>query len=260
VDSFCPVVVERGSVDGSSQHLFLGLIAVFIAGITKGLTGFGFSLVAVPILVVLLGPRTGVPVIVLLNSFTNVFLFLSCRKDAELRRIGPLIIAGISTVPVGMLLLLALDANAVKLIAGCAIVLFAVAFLAGFQRPIRRERWGLASAGLMSGTLNGLISTGGPPVILFLTNQGVTKHVFRASLITYFLFLNLATVPIFTAGGLVTLSVATYAATFLPALIIGALIGAKLLKRVPERVFRIITLLIVMIAGAVSILSSLGVI
>lgn len=246
-------------MDGMSHTLVYGVIAVFVAGVIKGLTGFGFSLAAVPVLVVLLGPRTAIPIVIVLNSLTNVGLYLSSRKWVDLKRIQPLIICGILSVPVGTVLLLVLDVAALKIIVGCTICLFAIAFLAGFQREIRNEKRGFVLAGLVSGTLNGVISTGGPPVILFLTNQGVAKRPFRASLIAYFLFLNVATVPIYFAGGLMSVAVAKYAVAFFPALILGAIAGSRLLHRVSERAFRFTALVIVMVAGIGAVLSSLGV-
>jgi len=236
------------------------VMAVFAAGVIKGLTGFGFSLVSVPVLVVLLGPRTAVPVIILLNAVANIVLFPIARRGAHLGRIVPLIVAGIATVPLGMLFLLTLNPQAVKLVAGCVTILFAIAFLAGFQRPVRNERWGFAAAGLISGTLNGLISTGGPPVVLFLTNQGVPKQAFRASLLAYFLFLSLASVPMFLAGGLLSSAVVRFAILLLPAMFLGAFVGSNLHHRLPERVFTVTALVVVMFAGLLSVLSSLGVV
>jgi uncharacterized membrane protein YfcA len=241
----------------SLETAIYGIIAVFAAGVIKGLTGFGFSLVCVPVLVVLLGPRTGVPVIILLNATANIAMFPIVRRAVHLRRIVPLIAAGIAAVPLGMLLLLRLDPQTVELVAGFAAILFAFAFLAGFQRPVSNEKWGFAVAGLISGTSNGLISTGGPPAVLFLTNQGVPKQTFRASLVTYFLFLNLASIPMFLAGGLLSVRVARLALMLVPAMFLGAFAGSKLLHRMPERTFRLTALVVVMLAGLLSVLSSL---
>ncbi len=241
------------------ETLIYAILAVFAAGVVKGLTGFGFSLLSVPVLIVLLGPRTAVPAIILLNAVANVVLFPLVRRSARLRRVLPLIVAGIVTVPIGMVLLLSLDPNVVKLIAGCVSILFALAFLAGFRRPLHNERVGFAAAGVISGTLNGLISTGGPPAVLFLNNQGVPKKEFRANLLAYFLFLSLASVPTFLAGGLLSAQVAQTALMLVPAMFLGAYAGNKLLHRLPERLFRVIALLVVILAGLVSVLSSLGI-
>jgi uncharacterized membrane protein YfcA len=244
----------------SFETAIYAIIAVIAAGVIKGLTGFGFSLVSVPVLIVVLGPTTAVPVVILLNAVANVVLFPLVRKAANLKRIVPLIIAGIVTIPLGVLLLLALDTGTVELVAGSVTIFFALAFLAGFQRPVADEKWGFAAAGLISGTLNGLISTGGPPAILFLTNQGVPKKAFRASMLAYFLCLSIVSVPTFLVGGLLSLEVVHYALMLLPAMFLGAFVGSKLLHGLPERTFRVTSLVVVMLAGTLSVLSSLGII
>jgi uncharacterized membrane protein YfcA len=244
----------------SLETAIYAIIAVFAAGVIKGLTGFGFSLVTAPVLIVLLGPLKAVPVVIVLNAAANVVLFPIARKAANLKRILPLIITGVATIPLGMLLLLALDAGTVELVAGCVTILFAIAFLAGFQRPVRNEKWGFAAAGLISGTLNGLISTGGPPAILFLTNQGVPKRTFRASMLAYFLCLSIVSIPTFLVGGLLSIEVVHYALMLLPAMFLGAFVGSRLLNRLPERTFRVTALLVVVLAGLLSVLSSLGIV
>jgi uncharacterized membrane protein YfcA len=247
-------------LDISDLHLLYGIATVFAAGVVKGLTGFGFSLLTVPILVILLGPKTAIPIIIILNAASNVPLYFHSRKWSSLGRIRPLIAAGIISIPVGTYLLLVLDTAVLKLIVGIAICLFALAFMLGFRREIKREKHGLIGAGLVSGILNGLISTGGPPVILFLTNQGVPKQRFRASLIAYFLFLNTATLPVHYAGGLISLEVVEYAAIFMPALAAGALVGTRLIGYVPEAAFRKAVLTVVMAAGLMLVLAGFGVI
>lgn len=244
----------------TSYIIAVAIAAVYFAGVTQGLTGFGFSLVSVPILVAILTPRTVIPVVLLLSVLLNLQLYIHVRKAADLRRIAPLVVTGIASMPVGTWLLVRLDVAVIKLVVGVVILIFSLAFLTGFRRESENERLGLSLVGLASGTLNGMISMSGPPVILFLTNQGVAKQAFRASLITYFLFLNLATVPVFLAGGLLSGQVLKYALASVPALILGAYTGNRLVHRIPEHHFRTVVLLVVIIAGVMSALSGLGLI
>jgi hypothetical protein len=241
-------------------NLVYGVIVVFIAGVIKGLTGFGFALVTVPVLAILLGPKAAVPMIIILNAVSNVPLYLHSRRWSDIGRIWPLIVAGVIFVPLGTYLLIILQAGVLKVIVGVVICIFAMAFLLGLRREVRREKLGLFGAGLISGTLNGLISTGGPPAILFLTNQGLDKRRFRASLITYFLFLNVGTIPFHLAGGLISVFVLRQAAVFLPALAVGAVAGTAIVKHVSEERFRPTVLVIVMATGVMAVLSGLGVV
>ena len=243
----------------SLTQLLYGIAVVFGAGVVKGLTGFGFSLITVPLLVVLFEPKAAIPLVILMNAASNVPLYLHSRRHSGLGRIWPLIVAGIVSIPVGAYLLVILDTAALKMVVGSVICLFALAFLLGFRREVGSEKQGLVFAGLISGILNGLISTGGPPAILFLTNQGMLRDRFRASLIAYFLFLNMATIPVHLASGLLSAETVRTAAVFIPALAAGAFVGVRLVKRVPEEAFRKAVLAIVIGAGLMVVLSGLGV-
>jgi uncharacterized membrane protein YfcA len=240
--------------------LVYAMVVVLAAGVVKGLTGFGFALLTVPFLVVLFDPKTAIPIIIILNALSNVPLFIHSRKWSDLKRIWPLIVTGIISIPAGTYLLVVLDAVAVRMIVGVAVCLFALAYLLGFRREIRRERWGMVGAGMLSGVLNGLISAGGPPVILFLSNQGMARDVFRANLIAFFLFQNIATLSVQLSSGLVSQHIARLAAVLILPLAAGALVGTRLVKHVPETAFRKAVLAIVLAAGLMVVLSSAGVV
>jgi uncharacterized membrane protein YfcA len=245
-------------VDQSVVHLVYGAAIVFAAGIVKGLTGFGFALVVVPVLVILFDPKSAIPVIVMLNAASNVPLYFHSRKSATPRHLWPLIAAGMISIPVGTYLLISLDTSAIRAVVGLAVCVFALAFLMGFRRQIKHERSGFVGAGLISGVLNGLISTGGPPAILFLSNQGMARDRFRANLITYFLFQNAVTIVLHVSSGLVSRETLRLTGVFVPTLAVGLWVGTRLVRRVPETTFRKAVLAIVLITGLMAVLSSAG--
>ena len=245
---------------GLNMMLLYGALAVYLGGLIQGLTGFGFSMVTVPLLVIFISPKMVVPAVLILSLVVNMVLFLKLREWVDLRRIRSLIIFGIAGMPVGVFLLVVLDAGLLKILIGSVILLFAIAFLMGLRREIQNEQYGFAAVGVVSGLLNGSIKMAGPPVILFLTNQGLAKQPFRASLVSYFLFVNLATVPVFCLGGVMTVSVARYAILLIPVLIAGVLTGNQLARVVAEERFRVIALIIVVAAALLSILSGVGLI
>jgi uncharacterized protein len=229
--------------------LLVGLLAVFAAGVTYGLTGFGFALVATPLLVLFLPPRTVVPLVLLLSMITGGVILLQARRAVRLRRIWPLLIAGLAGVPLGSWLLLAASAHTLQMLMGVTVTLAALAFLAGFRQPIGAERLALVPIGLVSGVLSGALGMSGPPVVLFLANQGVEKETFRANLCAYFMVLNLLTLPTYLAIGVITPQVLRYTALYAPALALGVFLGIWLLPHVPERAFRRVALVLVLAAG-----------
>lgn len=239
--------------------IVFGMLIIFLAGFTHSLTGFGFALVAVPLLMIFLPPQAVVPIQLLLASLTGIVVVYEARQWVRLKQIWPLMLAGIIGIPLGTYLLTVLDTNVLKIFIGAVISLSALAFLFGFQRPIRNERLASAPIGFISGVLNGSTGMSGPPVILFFSNQDVEKRIFRVNLATYFLVLNAITFPTQWIGGLLTREVFTYALWFLPALALGSWAGIKLSHRIREDLFRKIALVIVAIAGMLSVITGLGI-
>lgn len=238
--------------------VIVGLFIVFLASVTSGLTGFGFALVSVPLLITFLPPRTVVPIVLLHSGLAHMVIALEARKWIDSKRIWRLIVAGVIGMALGTYLLIILSVSALKAFTGFVLVLSALAFLVGLKKQIENERLALVPVGFVSGLLGGSVGMSGPPVILFFANQGVEKQVFRANLAVYFVVLNLATITAYSLGGLMTTMVVTYAGLFLPALILGSLAGIRLAHRVEETLFRRVTLIVVIIAGLVSIGSGLG--
>ena len=242
----------------TTTTVVLGCIVCCMAGLASGLTSFGCALVAVPLLTLFLPPRTVVPLVLFITNVSHAIVLADTWKLVELKRIWLLVVCGGISTALGTYLLLILDGSVLKLGVGSIIVLSAVALLLGFDRPLRHQKASLASIGILSGLRSGATGMGGPPVVLFYTNQRVEKRVFRANLNAYFTVLALSTLPWQLAGGLITKSVVLYAVLFLPALVLGTGLGILLLPRVEQKTFRSVVPNIAMLSGTLSILSGFG--
>jgi len=240
--------------------IIIGCCAIFVAGFVSGLTGSGYALISVPVLILMISPKIVVPVILILSVFLNIYVLIEARRWIDIKRIYPLMIAGVAGMPFGTHLLKVLNVEVLKVFIGLVIVLFALAFFRGFRKEIKNEKIAFAPVGFASGLLNGATAMSGPPVILFFTNQGVPRQVFRANAVAYFLVLNLITLPYLALNGLITKVVINYSLYFLPFMTISAFIGIRLSHRIKEDNFRKIVLLLVTFAGIASVLSGLGII
>jgi uncharacterized membrane protein YfcA len=242
----------------SFPALVAASLATFLAAVIQGLTGFGLALVQTPLLFFFLPPTTVVPVRLIHAIVSTMAILSGDRRHLQLRRIWPLMLAATLSMPLGTYLLLALEVEALKVLTGAVIVLFGLAFLRGLHWQIRDERLASVVAGLLSGILGGSTGMSGPPVVLLFHNQSVEKSAFRANLVAFFLVLNLTTLPVYLLGGLLTIQVVRYAALLLPSLLLGAAVGVRLANRIDPRTFRTATLVIVILAGALSIASGLN--
>ncbi len=246
----------RGRLDYATL-LFVECI-VFLAALVAGMTGFGFALILAPSLMLLLSPKTAVPVVTLLGVVLNSLLLYEARRLANPREIRPLIASGLIGMVCGASLLIYLNVPLLKLLIGVVIIPFAAALL--FDVKIKADsRLIQIPVGLLSGFLGGSTSVSGPPIVLFFQNRGLEKRVFRANLLVYFFLLYPLTLPTYWLGGLLTGEVFGTALATAPAMVGGALLGARLVHRVDEGLFRRITLLLVIASGVYSMLTGLGV-
>ncbi|MFO8184783.1 MAG: sulfite exporter TauE/SafE family protein, partial [Candidatus Aegiribacteria sp.] len=198
---------------------------LFLGACLQGLTGFGYSLFSLPLLVMLMPPSAAVPMLSVTSLFLNLLVLLRARRSLDIRRIVPLLISGAAALPAGIWLLRTADESLLRSVIGSLVTLSSVMYLSGFRVRVRRERLAMVPVGLLSGILNGATTFSGPPVILFFANQEVARHRFRTSLTAYFIFLNIVAVTAFSAGGLLPGELALKTAAFFPAVVVGALLG-----------------------------------
>ncbi len=238
--------------------IVIGLIVIFCAGMVQGLTSFGFGLLSLPILSLFMPLKLIVPVLIIFSLIINSMILFKIKEYVNLRRIVILIIFGIIGTPLGTYLLIILNENTLKLVIGILITISAIAMWKGYKIKVKNEKLSYIPVGFLSGILNGSVSLSGPPIILFLTNQGVEKQIFRANLTSYFLVLNIITIPTYLVSGIITKEVIKYSIYLLPGLILGVLLGIKLGNKVNEAIFKKLTLVLMIVMGILSIVSSLA--
>jgi len=230
-------------------ELIICCLGVFGGALVQGTTGFGIAFVATPVLMLFLPPTAVPPIMVLLSLVNNTVVLAQARRAISLRIVIPLILAGLVGLPLGAWLLRSADPRAFKLGLGILVVLFALLILAGFRRRVRHERTGLAAVGFLGGVLHTSTSISGPPVILFLANQRVEKDRFRAATIAYFFVMNLASIGVFSAFGMLNRPVLIWAVWLLAPLVLGTLAGVWLALRVNEQLFGRVVLIILILLG-----------
>ncbi len=235
-----------------------GLTAIFLGSFVQGTIALGYALVAVPILILFLPPQTAIPVLLVTGLFVCAFILWESRKWLSFRSMIPVSIFGVAATPLGTWLLLVLEIDSFKIFIGAVISTIAILFLIGFRREIKNEKLASLPIGIISGVLQGSLTMCGPPVILFLMNQGVEKRVFRANFAGFIMVMNISAFISFFVTGLITSEVLKLTLYFFPAMLIGVFSGIFLSRHINESLFRRIALIIVAAGGLSSALSGLG--
>ncbi|SET76000.1 hypothetical protein SAMN05660297_03412 [Natronincola peptidivorans] len=239
-------------------QLIIGTVVILLASTIQGITSFGFSLIALPLLGMILPLKVVVPVLIIFSLVLNSIILYHIKEYVDFKRISILVAAGIVATPFGTYLLKVLDESFLNLLVGIIITFAAIINFYGVKIKVNNEKLSYIPVGLISGLLNGSVSLGGPPIVLFLTYQAVEKQIFRANLTLYFWILNIITIPTYYYNGLITHEVIQYTAYLFPILIAGTLLGIKLGNRVDENLFKKFTLSLIMVMGALSIISGIA--
>lgn len=201
---------------------------VAVGALAQSVTGFGFALLAGPVLVSIIVPKEAIAAMALLGMLVNVLSLTAARgRPAPLRAESvTLLLWAVPGLAAGAVALSRLPAEAVRVAVG-ALVLAAVA----------QRRMGVATttlpapaAGLAAGALTTSTGLSGPPLVLRLAGLGVSPRVRRDTLAVVFLALGVFGVAALAAGGLMHLP-----ASF-PALAAGAAGGAVVGRRLADRV------------------------
>jgi len=97
----------------------------------------------------------------------------------------------------------------------------------------------------------------GPPMALLLSSQGFQKEEFRRVIVVFLTALDFFTFGYYSWVGLITPDMLLHGLEFLPAMVLGFLVGKFAFGRVDESHFRRLTLGITLAAGVLLLWSTM---
>lgn len=227
-------------------------VTVLGAAAVRGLTGFGFAILAVPLMSLVIPPTQSVLLAIVLQMLIGPFGVQRALGHIDTQLVTGVALGAIVGTPFGLLALSNLSPDVARLlIATIAVGCFGIFMVKRAPTPSRALSH-VAATGLSAGILNGFAAMPGPPVILYFVRSGVTPMAARGSMIL--VFFAAATAGTITAWmrGLLDGQLVLLAASVFPLMLAGNHVGSKFFGVVPERVWRtaVVILLIVSALGA----------
>jgi uncharacterized membrane protein YfcA len=224
-----------------------------LAGAVKGLVGFAMPMVFIAGLSLFLPPEWALAGLILPTLVTNGFQALGQGVAAMLssvRRFAVFLCVGGVCLMISAQLVRILPASAFYLMLGVPVVGFAVSQLIGVSFRLRPGRRIEAAVGALAGFIGGFSGVWGPPTVAYLTAIGTPKEVqMRIQGVIYGLGAVGLTLAHLGSGVLRGETLPFSAALILPATL-GMWVGAKLRARADQAMFRRMTLIVLLVAGA----------
>jgi uncharacterized membrane protein YfcA len=229
--------------------LGLILLILFLATLLRAIAGFGESVLAMPLLTLLVGVTTAVPIVALLAATLSVGLLVEQRRRVEWRAALRLIGWSLLGIPFGLLLLRAVPPSYGQRVVGTLLVAYGGYCLLGPRLPrVPATPW-TALFGLLSGIIGGAYSTNGPVVVVYGTLQGWSPAQFHSTLQAYFLVTGLTIVLGHALTGLWTPLVLGVYLAALPGVGVGLWLGRRWRARLPVAHFQRLVYLLLVVLG-----------
>lgn len=231
------------------------VLATVIAGLMRGYSGFGTAVLLAPVYSSLWGARAGVPVMLLLELFVSLQLLPRAWGDADRRVILPIGGAAFVATPLGAVILLTADPEALRRFIGGFVLVFGLLLMSGWRYHGSRPLPLNIAVGTAAGLLKGATGMSGPPVILYLLagTEAAIRH--RANLIVFFAMIAIISVVGPLWGGLMDMAVLLKLAVVLPVLMICVPLGARLFHVIPVRFYKPFAMGALMVAGSIALFS-----
>jgi uncharacterized membrane protein YfcA len=234
---------------------------VFVAAVLQRAVGFGFALIAVPLMAFVVPTKSAVIVVILNGAVTSAWLAVRLRHRIDRRTTGLLGIGTIGGAPIGVVVLSAISAAALRLSLGIVTCLAAGWVVLMSRRgapPVEASPARTVLVGVASGVLATSLATNGPPLVYELRRTGFRDDRFRATISAAFCVSNVIGIPLLVAAGLVTGQDVALAAAALPPCVAGIALGARLSTRMATSHFVWTVDLLLLATGAVTISRALA--
>jgi uncharacterized membrane protein YfcA len=223
-------------IDATSWAACLSVI--FLSGVLRGFSGFGFALAATPLLGFLLPPAVAIPIVLILQVGASLVGVRATMAALDRRSVLTLGGAAILATPAGVALLSMLSAQSARAVIALLTILSVMAVRAGLRFRHRPNMALTLPFGVAAGLFSGLCAMPGPPVILFYTASPLANVSARASMVAIFLLTALSSLIAAAYAGLITLEAIWIAVAGAPAMVVGTWAGERLFNRYHDRCYK----------------------
>jgi len=233
--------------------------AALLAGAIAAVTGFGIGSLLTPVLALQVGTKLAVAAVAIPHFVGTAQRFWILRRHVDRRVVLGFGITSAIGGLAGALLHNWVTSRALGVVFGGLLVLAGVTELTGW---VRRVRWGRRAAwiaGTLSGLLGGMVGNQGGIRSAAMLGFEVPRESFVATATAIGLFVDLARLPVYLATqGSEILALWPLLLVATAAVVVGTIVGTRLLTRIPDAAFRRVVAVLLLALGGYMIVTGGG--
>ncbi|MWB78553.1 TSUP family transporter [Pseudooceanicola sp. 216_PA32_1] len=233
---------------------FLAL-AVLVAGLVRGFSGFGAALIMMPVAAAIMPLPVAIVMMAVVGVLSWPVLLPRALREADRSEAAILGLAALVTAPLGTWVLTAVPQEVLRWTLATIASATLLALLSGLRYRGRVSRPGVAAVGGAVGLMGGATGLSGPPAVLFYLAGQARAPAIRANVIVAFAIFEIGVIASLFARDLVTMRAIWLGLAMALPYLLGSTVGQMLFRPEREREFRLAAYVTI----ALAILSSLPV-
>jgi uncharacterized membrane protein YfcA len=220
----------------------VGLLVILaiglVAGIVSGIIGTGSSIMLVPVLAYMYGPKAAVPIMGVAAVIANISRIVIWWREVDWKACAAYAATGAPAAVLGARTMLVLPPRAVDAAMGIFLLLmiparrWLAANLVGLRLPH------IAAAGAVIGYLTGIVAATGPADVPFFLAYGLTKGAFIGTEAGGSLAVYAAKILTFRGSGALPIDYILKGSAVGASLMVGAFVAKPFLLRLAPEAFR----------------------
>lgn len=223
------------------------VLIILLATILQTSTGFGFSIMATPFLLLIFAPREAIQINLFLSLLISCVMIVKVRKDVNTKILKRLIVGSATGLPIGILIFLNMDMRLLKINISVLILLLTILLMINLR--MKQLPWRDTLVGGISGLLTTSIGMPGPPLLLYFSGTNMSKAALRATTLAFYLFIYAVSLAIQIGFAGTSREVQSSLFIGIPISLVGIYLGQLLFKWINQETFRMLTYLLLFIAG-----------
>lgn len=229
--------------------LLLILVIGLFAGIFSGIVGTGSSIMLVPVLAYIYGPKAAVPIMAVSAVMANISRILVWWREVDWRACAAYAATGAPAAFLGARTMLVLPPRAVDTAMGVFLLSMIPArrWMAANLVSLRLPH--LAIAGAVIGFLTGIVAATGPADVPFFLRYGLTKGAFIGTEAAASLTVYATKTLTFRESGALPINDVVTALTVSASLMFGSFVAKPFVLRLAPETFRHIMDALLLVSG-----------
>ena len=223
----------------------MGLCAIGIGMAKTGLGGLG--MIVVPVMANIFGAKSSTGILLLLLIMADFFGVRYYHMHADMRQLVKLIPSTIIGIVTGVFVGDQISDEYFQLL--LVIVIISGVLMTVIKVEIKERKIFSIIVGFLGGFITMIGNAAGPIMSIYFLSMGFNKNKFIGTAAWFFLFVNLFKVPFHIfIWDTVDLEILLFDLSLFPLILIGALIGVWIVKKIPEKPYKIFIIVSVVLS------------